>query len=103
MWAALGQHAWWVGLLLRVCVCVCVCVCESLSHVPLFVTPWTICQVALSMGFSSKNIGVGCRSLHQGIFLTQGSNPSLLHCMQIVYRLSHQGTDASNFGEPGQE
>ena len=25
----------------------------------------------------------------QGIFLTQESNPSLLHCRQILYRLSH--------------
>ena len=30
--------------------------------------------------------------LLQGIFLTQGSNPSLSHCRQILYRLSHQGT-----------
>ena len=27
----------------------------------------------------------------QGIFLTQGSNPGLLHCRQILYQLSHQG------------
>ena len=26
-----------------------------------------------------KNIGVGCHFLFQGIFLTQGSNPRLLH------------------------
>ena len=37
-----------------------------------------------------KNIGVGRRFLRQGIFLTQGSNPGLLHCTQILYRLSHQ-------------
>ena len=28
----------------------------------------------------------------QGIFLTQGSNPGLLHCRQILYQLSHQGS-----------
>ena len=28
--------------------------------------------------------------LLQGIFLTQGSNPGLLHCKQILYHLSHQ-------------
>ena len=28
----------------------------------------------------------------QGIFLTQGSNPSLLHCRQTLYRLSHLGS-----------
>ena len=40
-------------------------------------------QAPLSMEFSTKNTGVGCHSLLQGIFLTQGSNPyllSLLHC-----------------------
>ena len=31
-----------------------------------------------------------CHSLLQGILLTQGSNPSLLHCRQILYHLSHQ-------------
>ena len=29
-------------------------------------------------------------SFLQGIFSTQGSNPGLLHCMQILYCLSHQ-------------
>ena len=36
--------------------------------------------------------GVGCLSLLQGIFLTQGSNPGLLHCMQILYQLGHKGS-----------
>ena len=39
-----------------------------------------------------KNTGGGGRSLLQGIFPTQGSNPGLLHCRQILYRLSHQGS-----------
>ena len=39
-----------------------------------------------------KNAGVGCHSLLQGIFPTQGSNPGLLHCRQILYHLSHQGS-----------
>ena len=29
----------------------------------------------------SKNTEVGCHALLQGIFLTQGSNPGLLHCL----------------------
>ena len=42
------------------------------------VTPWTVaCQAPLSVGFPT---GVGCHALLQGIFLTQGSNPGLLHC-----------------------
>ena len=39
-----------------------------------------------------KNTGVGCHTLLQGIFPTQGSNPCLLHCGQILHRLSHQGS-----------
>ena len=37
-----------------------------------------------------KNTGVGSHSLLQGIFPTQGLNPRLLHCRQILYSLSHQ-------------
>ena len=39
-----------------------------------------------------RNTGVGSHSLLQGIFPTQGSNPGLLHCRQILYQLSHQGS-----------
>ena len=39
-----------------------------------------------------KNTEVGSHSLLQGIFLTQGSNPGLPHCRQILYHLSHQGS-----------
>ena len=46
-----------------------------------FVLPWN------SPG---KNSGVGCHSLLQGIFPTQGQNAGLLHCRQILYRLSHK-------------
>ena len=37
-----------------------------------------------------QNFGVGSLSLLQGIFLTQGSNPGLLYCTQILYQLSHK-------------
>ena len=39
-----------------------------------------------------QNTGVGSLSLLQGIFPTQGSNSSLLHCRRIVYQLSHKGS-----------
>ena len=39
-----------------------------------------------------QNTGVSSLSLLQGIFPTQGSNPGLLHCGQILYQLSHQGS-----------
>ena len=40
--------------------------------------------------YSPWNTGVGSLSLLQGIFPTQGSNPGLPHCRQILYQLSHQ-------------
>ena len=36
--------------------------------------------------------GVGSCSCLQEIFPTQGLNPGLLHCRQILYQLSHQGS-----------
>ena len=45
-------------------------------------------------GISQSRI-VGCRFLLQGIFLTQGSNPGLLHCRKVLYHLSHQENQRS--------
>ena len=42
--------------------------------------------------FPGQNTGVGNPSLLQVIFLTQGLNPGLLHCGQILYQLSHKGS-----------
>ena len=58
-----------------------------LTHLPphgptRFLCPWN---------FPGKNTGVGCHSLLQGIFLTQGSNPGplcVLHGRQILYHWS---------------
>ena len=41
---------------------------------------------------SGKNTGVDCHVLLQGIFPTQGLDPGLPHCRQILYCLSHQGS-----------
>ena len=83
---------------------------KSLSRVRLLATSWTAAyQASLSMGFSRQeywsghglysswnsprqNTAVGSLSLLQGIVPTQGSNPRLLHCRQILYQLSHQGS-----------
>ena len=35
---------------------------------------------------------MGCHFLLQGIFLTQESNPGLLHCRQILSQLSYKGS-----------
>ena len=39
-----------------------------------------------------QNTRVDSHSLLQGIFPTQGSNPGLPYCRQILYHLSHQGS-----------
>ena len=39
-----------------------------------------------------ENTGVGSLSLLQQIFPTQESNQSLLHCRQILYQLSYEGS-----------
>ena len=39
-----------------------------------------------------QNTGVGSLSLLQGTFPTQGLNPGLPHCRQILYQLSHKGS-----------
>ena len=62
---------------------------KSLSCVRLFVTPWTMYSPWNSPG---QNTRVGSLSLLQGIFSTQGLNPGLPHCKQILYQLSHKGS-----------
>ena len=47
-----------------------------------------------------KNNEVSCHALLQGIFITQGSNPGLRHCRQIIYHLSYQ---VSSGGANGKE
>ena len=49
------------------------------------------------MDSQGKNTGGGCHAFLQGIFPTQGSNPSLLHCRQIFYHLSYQGRTSNEY------
>ena len=60
----------------------CSVVSESLQAHALY-SPWN------SRG---QNTGVGSLSLLQEIFTTQGSNPGLRHCRQILYPLRHKGS-----------
>ena len=62
---------------------------ESHSGVSNSLRPHGLYRVRNSPG---QNTGVGSLSLLQGIFPTQGSNPGLPHCRQILYQLSHQGS-----------
>ena len=60
-----------------------------LPNVPMDCSPPDSSVHRISPG---KNTGVGSNSLLQGIFSTQGLNPGLLYCRQILYQLSHQGS-----------
>ena len=71
------------------------CCAYSLGRVRLFATPWTVASKAPGDS-PGKNTGAGCHALLQGIFPTQESKPGLLHCGQILYRLSHQGSPLGN-------
>ena len=60
---------------------------------PTHVTPWTVaCQAPLSMGLSRQGYWSGLPFFFQGIFPTQELNSGLLHCRQILYQLSYEGS-----------
>ena len=66
---------------------------KSFRRVRLFATPWTAALQALHPWDSpGNNAGAGCHFLLQGIFLNQGSNPSLPPSRQTLYRVSYQGS-----------
>ena len=54
---------------------------ESLSSVPLFVTPWTVAFQILSMELFRQEYWSGCHALLQGIFLTQEQNRGLFRLL----------------------
>ena len=68
--------------------------CESItvSHVQLFLTPWTgAYQLLCPWNSPGQNTGVSCHFLLHGIVSTQGLNLYLPYWRQILYHLSHQG------------
>ena len=67
-------------------------VCKSLSHVQLYTTPWTASRLLCHWGFPGKNTGMGCHFLLQGIFLTQGQKPCLLHWQADCLPVNHLGS-----------
>ena len=77
-------------------VCSCVCKSESVSHLIMsdFLQPHRLQPTRAFCPWNSpgKNTRVGCYSLPQGTFLTQGLNPGLLHFRQILYCLRNQGS-----------
>ena len=85
---------WQAGFLPLVPMCVCVCVCISSVQFSCSVVSDSLWPHGLYGQWNSpcQNTGVGNLSLLQGIFPTQGSNPGLPHCRQILYQLSHKGS-----------
>ena len=50
------------------------------------------CGLHSSWNYPRHNTGMGDLSLLRRILPTQGSNPGLPHCRQILYQLSHKGS-----------
>ena len=78
----------------------CVCVL-SLQSCPTLCDPMGCSPPGLSVQWDSpsKNTGVGCHALLQGIFPTQGSNPCilyLLHWKAASLALAPRGKPSSN-------
>ena len=81
-----------VGKKIYKCICVlvaqsCPSLCNSMNcNLPSAHCPWRFSRQEYWSGLSC------CYALLQGIFPTQGLNPCLLYCRQILYHLSHQGS-----------
>ena len=89
------------------CMCLCaylyICVCVKVDQLcPTLCDPMDcslpgssvhgILQAKIQKEYFAIGKVVGCCSLLQEIFLSQGSNLDLLHCRQILYHLSHLGS-----------
>ena len=72
--------------------------CTRVSAVQLFATPWTVAhQAPLPMEFSKQEYRSGVPFSSSGDLPDPRLNPGLLHCRQIFYCLSHQGSSHINF------
>ena len=71
---------------------------QLLTRVRFFATPKrlppgsSVRGIFQNLGQIFQNTRVACHFLLQRISLIQGSNPGLLHCRQILYQLSYQGS-----------
>ena len=71
-----------------------------LSRVRLFTTPWTVAfQAPLSMEFSRQEYWSGLPFPPPGDLPYPGVKLGLLHCRQILYHLSHQGSIYYTFSQ----
>ena len=83
----------------------CLSLCKSMPRIvkiSFIIMKWSVSRSVVSdflqlhgpyspWNSPGQNTEVGSLSLLQGIFPTQGSNPGLLHCRQILYQLSQEG------------
>ena len=76
----------------RECVCAHACVCNQSCRVLLQHHGLKPTRLLCPWDFIGKSTGVDCHFLVQGIFLSQGSNPSLLHWQAGSLSVSHQGS-----------
>ena len=65
--------------------------CVQLSVIPCMQPARPLCP----WDSPGRNTGMGCLSLLQGIFPTQGLNPGLQHCRQLLCCLSHVGSPST--------
>ena len=77
----------------------CVCVCEVAQSC---LTPCNPMHCSLPGSsihgiFQARALEWVAIFFSRGIFLTQGSNPGLSHCRQMLYHLSHQGSNSKNY------
>ena len=86
LWSTGSSHAAFSSCSMRVC-------SVAKSYLTLC-DPYELYSAILlcPQGFPGEHTGVGCHFLLQGIFSTQGLNPGLLHCRQVVYGLSYRGS-----------
>ena len=93
MWNVAGRNQIAVGWDTKLVLSVCCAVLIIAQSCPTLYDPINYRSGSSVHGILQvKNMGVACHALLQGIFPTQGSNPCLPHCRQILYHLSHQGS-----------
>ena len=89
VWTGIFTESWWIMPKNNLANIAKIFFNESLPFtisVRCSVACWLLCL----WNSPGKNIVVGCYSLLQVIFPTQGLNSGLLHCRQILYHLRYQ-------------
>ena len=73
------------------------CCAQSLQSHPTLGNPMDCTRLLCAWDSPGKNTGVGCHTLLQGISPIQGLNLGFLHCRQILYHLSQQGSPLTSY------